>query len=223
MHINTYIKSHTNAAKKISVKSFILIAVAIGSALIISGCMSMPISTMVKMAQFSVHDIEANELRFAVRTDKGVEVKDGAVNMSFSYESDGGGKFEPVSLKHKFLVAAQPDIKMDYEVELSDGMEAHERLTIFKLSDDDAQKLDHLLAVSKKYKAADVKGEGSFSVGFSSHCFMFNDLNDELEVDVFLKTNANDGYMLFMEDVDIFEEAKSRNIDLKEVNKCEAS
>ncbi len=189
-------------------------------ALVLTGCMSMPLSTMVKMASFTPYDIDAQAMRIAVRTDRAVNIEQGAVTMSMSYETQGNADFEPVSMKYKFEVVKQPDIKLDYEPILRDGIESNERLSIFRLSDEDAQKLSQLLDTAKRYKDADIKGTGSFSIGVTSECFGNIQDKEELLVDLFLKTSQQEGYFLFLEDIDVIEEANSRDFDLKKANKC---
>ncbi|WP_269139953.1 hypothetical protein [Psychrosphaera haliotis] len=41
-------------------------------------------------------------------------------------------------------------------------------------------------------------------------------------MDLFLQTDESEGFMMFLEDIDIIEQAADNNINLKQVNKCEA-
>ncbi len=192
----------------------------------LTGCMSMPISTMYKMVAFSPLDMKPNEMRVAIRTNEAIDVQSGAVKIFMGLKSEGltedGEKVQQaIEEKYEFLVQVQPDIKADFSPMLLDGIEDRERLTILKLSNEDAQTMTDGLTLAKKYKASKAQISGSFSISTENSCFGNLSQFEELEVDVFLQTDNKDGYMLFLEDFDIIEEAQDRNVDLKAVNKCE--
>ncbi|MBU2876233.1 hypothetical protein [Aliiglaciecola lipolytica] len=195
---------------------------AMVATVILSGCMSMPISTMYKMSQFSPFDMEPQDIRIALRTDKSIEVKNGAAKIFMSYSSDGNDSLPAFYEEHNFSVEILQYRHSEMPEILLDDIEDNERVTILKLSDSDAQAMKDLLAKAKQYKALDAKGRGEFAISTENNCF--GNLNNfaSLEVDVFLQAVKEDGYMLFLEDVDVIEQAKDNDIDLHQTNLCEA-
>lgn len=194
-------------------------------ALSLGACMSMPISTMYKMSQFSPIDMKPSEMHVAIRTNEAIDVQNGAVNISMGVKSDGlnddGEQVQPaIAENHDFKVQVLPGMKMALAPILLDGIEENERITILKLSAEDAQVMADTLALARKYKASKAKVNGSFSIGTESACFSNISQFEELEVDVFLQTDQEEGYMLFIEDIDIIEEAQDRNLSFEASNKC---
>ncbi|GAC14873.1 hypothetical protein [Aliiglaciecola lipolytica] len=187
----------------------------------VAGCMSMPISTMYKMSQFSPFDMEPKEVRVAVRTDEQIQVRNGAVKISMSYRSDGTNTLPAIHEEHNFNVQVQQAEDADLVEILLDDIEENERVTILKLSEGDAQNMKNLLQLAKQYKAVEAKGTGEFAITTNNDCFENINKFESLDVDVFFKTSDQEGYMLFLEDVDIIEQAKDNDIDLKQTNKCE--
>ncbi len=188
----------------------------------LGGCMSMPISTMYKMSQLSPIDMKPAEVRIAIRTNEAVDVQTGAAKIRIKYETTGDETSSPVLREHKALVEVVTDLKADFSPILLEDIEPRERITILKLSESDAAAIAETLAIAKSNKANGIKGTGNFSISMSSNCFGNLEQFEELEVDLFLQTDAQEGYFLFLEDIDIIEEAKDNNVDLKKTNKCNA-
>ncbi|MDO6692457.1 hypothetical protein Q4574_04130 [Aliiglaciecola sp. 3_MG-2023] len=187
----------------------------------LTGCMSMPISTMYKMSQFSPFDMEPKDIRIALRTNQSIEVKSGAAQIFMSYSSDGNERLPAFYEEHKFNVQVQKIQNAEIPEILLDDLEDNEAVTILKLSDSDAQTMKNLLAKAKEYKAQEARGKGEFAISTENNCF--GNLNNftSLEVDVFLQAVKEDGYMLFLEDIDVIEEANNNDIDLQQTNRCE--
>ncbi|QTH63054.1 hypothetical protein J1N51_09895 [Psychrosphaera ytuae] len=188
---------------------------------LLSACMSMPLKTMYKMSQFSPMDIEPQGLRLAVRTDQGIQLQKGAVTISFGFESLGNGDLAAVKEDYAFKVVILPDVKTGFSPLLFDGIADNESVTVMQLSEQDAQTMAQAQALIRQYKAADVDINGYFSLGMEGKCFGNMSAYEYLEADLFLKTNTTEDYFIFMEDVDIIEQAQDHDIDLKQINKCE--
>jgi hypothetical protein len=208
------------------------LAFATAVTLFLGGCMSMPISTMYKMSQFSPLDIEPHELKVAIRTNEAINIQSGAVQVSMNVQSEGMqaseentqsqvDEFGPINIELKMNVRVVPENKMGFAPILLDDIEDNERLTILGLSDEDAQTMTETLALIRKYKANGLKPSGSFGISTQSQCFGDFSAFDELEVDIFIQVDRQEGYIMFLEDIDIIEEANDREIDLLTKNKCE--
>lgn len=187
---------------------------------LLSACTSMPLKTMYKMSQFSPMDIEPQGLRLAVRTDQGIQLKKGAVTISFGFESVGSESLPAVKEDHRFQVMILPDVKAGFSPILFEDIEDKESVTVMQLSEQDAQTMAQAQALIRQYKAADVETKGYFSLGLEGKCFGNMSAYEYLEADLFLKTNTTEDYFIFLEDVDIIEQAKDHNVDLKQINKC---
>ncbi|MBU2880791.1 hypothetical protein KO525_16510 [Psychrosphaera sp. B3R10] len=199
---------------------------------ILNGCMSMPISTMYKMSQFSPLDIKPHELKVAIRTNEAINIQSGAVQISMDVQSKGMEKasgisksqldeFGPVDIALKMNVRVLPENKKGFTPILLDDIGDDERLTILSLSDEDAQSMSDTLALVRKYRANGIKPRGSFGISTQSQCFGDFSGFDELEVDVFIQVDNQEGYIMFLEDIDIIEEANDRDLKMLTTNKCE--
>lgn len=187
---------------------------------LLSGCMSMPIGTMLKMSQFSPMDIEPQGLRLAIRTDQAIKIEKGAVTVKFGFESAGTETLPSVSRNHEFKVQVLPDLKAGFSPILFEDIGKNETVTILKLTDQDARIMQQAQALVKQYKAADAEVNGHFALAMQGKCFGNLAGFEYLPVDLFVKTTSRDEYFLFLEEVDIIEQANEHNVDLKQINKC---
>jgi hypothetical protein len=209
----------------------VLIFSLLGMTLSLTGCMSMPISTMYKMSQLSILGISPSEIGVAIRTNELVEVQNGAAHIRLATKTDGvagesaigvkGEELAPFDSIYYFHTQVLSGNKGDISSKLLEGIKDGERVTILKLSNEDASTMSDALGRVKRYKAKGAKVTGGFSIGTSSSCFSNIDKFDELNVDLFLQTDSKDGFMLFLEDIDIIEEIQDLNIELETTNKCQ--
>jgi hypothetical protein len=207
--------------KRTRIKNPRLIYLFIITAFVLTGCMSMPIMTMYKLSQLSPLDIQPSNIRVALRTDKAITIEDGATEINMSYYSEGGHTLAPVSMEHSFYIRTTPQQASPLSDILLDGMEDNEQITLLSLSDEQAQKMADILAIAKKYKANDIKGKGEFSIHIQEACFGNISQFDSLALDIFLQTDAADGYMMFLENIDIIEQAEANSMNLAQTNTCE--
>jgi hypothetical protein len=200
--------------------------------LFLGACMSMPFKTMYKMSQFSPLEIEPHELSVAIRTNEAINIQNGAVQVSMNVKSEGlqtptenpsadDSEFGPLDISLKMNVLLLPATKIALAPILLDGIEDNERVTILSLSEEDANEMAETLALIRKYKAKGLKPSGGFGISTQAQCFGDFSAFEELEVDIFLQVDKKEGYMMFLEDVDIIEEANDRDVNLLTKNKCE--
>ena len=200
--------------------------------LILSACMSMPFKTMYKMSQFSPLEIKPHELSVAIRTNEAINIQNGAVQVSMNVKSEGlqtseenpnsnSNEFGPLDINLKMNVMLSPAIQLYLAPILLDGIEDNERVTILSLSEKDAQEMADTLDLIRKYKAKGLKPQGGFGISTQAQCFGDFSVFEELDVDIFIQVEKQEGYMMFLEDIDIIEEAKDRNVELLTSNKCE--
>ncbi|MFQ3248382.1 MAG: hypothetical protein ACI9O6_000184 [Glaciecola sp.] len=198
----------------------------------LSACMSMPFSTMYKMSQFSPLDIKPHELRVAIRTDEAISIQNGAVKVSLNVGSEGmpmpdgtfqtsNDEFGPFDINLNMNVQISSETETSLPPFLLEGIEDKERVTVLNLSDEDAQSMADTLALIRLYKAQGLKPHGGFGISTQAQCFGDFSAFEELEVDIFIQVDKQEGYIMFLEDIDIIEEANDREVDLLTPNKCE--
>tara|TARA_A200000159_G_scaffold156819_1_gene172202 strand:+ start:22058 stop:22606 length:549 start_codon:yes stop_codon:yes gene_type:complete len=181
---------------------------------------------MYKMSQLSILSLNPDEIQVAVRTNEVVEVHGGAVNIRMATSSEGlpekgtneAENFPPFNHEYKFRPQEQvlSASASNIPAILKDDIEDNEKITILKFYDKD------VLAQVKRYREKGAKVSGEFSIGFESSCFSNLYQFDELEVDLFLQTKEDDGFMLFFEDIDIIEEAREYGVEDNSQGECNA-
>ena len=210
----------------------ILALLLMATSTLLSGCMSIPVTTMYKMSQLSILSLNPDEIQVAVRTNELIEVHGGAVNIRMATSSEGlaeegtdeAKNFPPFNHEYKFKPQEQvlSASASNIPVILKDDIEDNEKITILKFYDKDVATMKDVLAQVKRYREKGAKVSGEFSIGFESSCFSNLYQFDELEVDLFLQTKEDDGFMLFFEDIDIIEEAREYDVEDNSQGECNA-
>ncbi len=210
----------------------VLALLLMATSTLLSGCMSIPVTTMYKMSQLSILSLNPEEIQVAVRTNKLVEVHGGAVNIRMATSSEGlaeessneAENFPPFNHEYKFRPQEQvlSASASNIPAILKDDIEDNEKITTLKFYDKDAATMKDVLAQVKRYREKGAKVSGEFSIGFESSCFSNLYQFDELEVDLFLQTKEDDGFMLFFEDIDIIEEAREYDVEDNSQGECKA-
>tara|TARA_B100000965_G_C19402777_1_gene674009 strand:+ start:162 stop:728 length:567 start_codon:yes stop_codon:yes gene_type:complete len=183
----------------------VLALLMMATSTLLSGCMSIPVTTMYKVSQLSILSLNPDEIQVAVLTNE-------AENFPpFNHEYE----FKP---QEQVLSASASNIPAI----LKDDIEDNEKITILKFYDKDVATMKDVLAQVKRYREKGAKVSGEFSIGFESSCFSNLYQFDELEVDLFLQTKEDDGFMLFFEDIDIIEEAREYDVEDNSQGECNA-
>ncbi|NVK24522.1 MAG: hypothetical protein HWE10_06315 [Gammaproteobacteria bacterium] len=210
--------------------------ITIGAILVVlSGCMSMSFKGMYKMATLDPLAIEPSELRLALRTDQVVKVKTGSVTMQLEFTVPAHKHLPSLERKHKFDIEVkqfdvnqssnmgEAETKMAHQLPeiLLDGIQVNEQVTLLYLSPQDAEAMAETQAQIKKYKAAGAKGKGMLSFDFNESCLLNTEQMVSLPVDLFLKTAKGEEFFMFFEDLDVVKQASERDVDLKQINRCD--
>jgi len=192
--------------------------------LVISACTSMSFKAMYKMATLDPLTIKPDELVLALRTDQAVDIGKGTVEMKLAFSGPAYQQYEAVERDHAFLVEVEKiDVEQTvtpYSEILLDGIEANEQVTILKLNPADAAQMAETQKIIKRYRESEVKGKGMFSFGFNQSCIIRSEYLESLPVDLFLKTSNDEEFFMFFDDLDVIEQARDQQMDLKQVNKC---
>lgn len=175
----------------------LLIAIAL---IVVTGCSSIPLSTMVKLMNLNPLEADPNQIVVAVKSPGEVDVRDGDVVIDFSFRT--GNPDTSFSYSYPVIV----DSSYVVPVTLKSELEKDEQFTVMRLSEKDAQLMKQGQEAVRKYRSTHEEGgAGSINVRLLSAC-----QSDELtwgnsELDVYLKIDQTDEFLLFLEDIDLSE------------------
>ncbi|MAF75492.1 MAG: hypothetical protein CMF17_06485 [Idiomarinaceae bacterium] len=179
-----------------NLKTFLLV----GMVSLVSACSSIPLSTMVKLMDLNPLEADPNQIIVAVKSPDGVSVNDGDVVLDFSFRTG-----EPESsFKHTFPVIVDSDYALS--AELKDELENDEQFTVMRLSAADAQRMKNGQKTIREYRSQHEEGgAGSINVRLISACQSGGSAWKDSELDVYLKTDQSDEFLLFLDDIELSE------------------
>ncbi|RYV04132.1 hypothetical protein SOPP22_01655 [Shewanella sp. OPT22] len=197
-------------------KKAVVIFLAFTSALL-SGCMNIPLTTMYKMMTMNPMDIDPRHLVVAVGSPKNISVQDGDIEIKFEYKSPN----KLIYIEHQFLVKVDPNYPLP--TELKEEEQEKGKITVLKLSEQDAEKMYQAQQEIKAYREKHDDGSGTFYVKINSTCIIKNYKARELELDLFLKLYADEEFFTFLEDVDVMELRNKSKLPSNKVTECAKS
>lgn len=180
----------------------------------VSGCSSIPLTTMYKMMSVNPLELEPSEIVVAVQAPNGIVVSNNDVVIKFEFTTnDPNYNFEDeyfVKLNTQYVL---PN-------ELTQEINRDSKFYILQLSQDDTLKMLRGQELVKKYRMNNSDGGGSFNLSVESVCknSQFSVKNNELNV--FLKLNENDEFFTFMEDVNVLEIGEDKSGYIKPIRSC---
>lgn len=180
----------------------------------VSGCSSIPLTTMYKMMSVNPLELEPSEIVVAVQAPNGILVSNNDVVIKFEFTTnDPNYNFEDeyfVKLNTQYVL---PN-------ELTQEINRDSKFYILQLSQDDTLKMLRGQELVNKYRMNNSDGGGSFNLSVESVCknSQFSVKNNELNV--FLKLNENDEFFTFMEDVNVLEIGEDKSGYIKPIRSC---
>jgi hypothetical protein len=180
----------------------------------VSGCSSIPLTTMYKMMSVNPLELEPSEIVVAVQAPNGIVVSNNDVVIKFEFTTnDPNYNFEDeyfVKLNTQYVL---PN-------ELTQEINRDSNFYILQLSQDDTLKMLRGQELVKKYRMNNSDGGGSFNLSVESVCknSQFSVKNNELNV--FLKLNENDEFFTFMEDLNVLEIGEDKSGYIKPIRSC---
>jgi hypothetical protein len=180
----------------------------------VSGCSSIPLSTMYKMMSVNPLELEPSEIVVAVQAPNGIVISNNDVVIKFEFTTnDPNYNFEDeyfVKLNTQYVL---PN-------ELTQNINRDSTFYILQLSQDDTLKMLRGQELVKKYRMNNSDGGGSFNLSVESVCknSQFSVKNNELNV--FLKLNENDEFFTFMEDLNVLEIGEDKSGYIKPIRSC---
>ncbi|QHS13371.1 hypothetical protein [Shewanella sp. Arc9-LZ] len=180
----------------------------------VSGCSSIPLTTMYKMMSVNPLELEPSEIVVAVQAPNGIVVSNNDVVIKFEFTTnDPNYNFEDeyfVKLNTQYVL---PN-------ELTQEINRDSKFYILQLSQNDTLKMLRGQELVKKYRMNNSDGGGSFNLSVESVCknSQFSVKNNELNV--FLKLNENDEFFTFMEDLNVLEIGEDKSGYIKPIRSC---
>lgn len=164
---------------------------------LLAGCMSVPPTSMVKLARFSPMEADPAVLRVAVKAPKQILVRDGDATLNIRLDvSDPKYRFDEV-----FQLQAQvPDPS---SIGLAAVATANERVTVFALQPMDVARMRDVQLKARAYKASGgASGHGSLSIGVSG-CLFSDHPDGPIRVSSYLKTEEDEPYFALLRNFDL--------------------
>ena len=159
-------------------------------------------------------DIDPSQLVVAVGSPDGLSVQDGDIVIDFHYTLPKN----KVNAKNQFIVKVVPDYPLPPE--LKEEEQDNSKITVLKLSEQDALIMYKAQQEIKAYKKDHDDGSGTFFVQIKSACITKNFSFKELELDLFLKLHSDEGFFTFMEDIDVMELKNSNKLPSNQIAEC---
>lgn len=163
--------------------------------LALSGCSSMPLSTMYKMAQMNPLEVAPEQLLVAVTSPQDIGVRSGDVALSMKFRSD----VPEMNFNYRFFV--QVDKTYTVPTELQSELAATDKITVLRLSDSDAKQMRDALAKIRAYRQDHDEGAGSMNLELVSACSLTTIVDTKAELSLYLKLNTNEAFFPFLEDL----------------------
>ncbi|MGI2108886.1 hypothetical protein ACRN9C_05715 [Shewanella frigidimarina] len=180
----------------------------------VSGCSSIPLTTMYKMMSVNPLELEPSEIVVAVQAPNGIVVSNNDVVIKFEFTTnDPNYNFEDeyfVKLNTQYVL---PN-------ELTQEINRDSKFYIFQLNQDDTLKMLRGQELVKKYRMNNSDGGGSFNLSVESVCknSQFSVKNNELNV--FLKLSENNEFFTFMEDLNVLDIGEDKSGYIKPIRSC---
>ncbi|WP_350432631.1 hypothetical protein ABIS04_03525 [Shewanella sp. H8] len=180
----------------------------------VSGCSSIPLTTMYKMMSVNPLELEPGEIVVAVQAPNGIVVNNNDVVITFNFKTNDPN----YSFEHEFFVEVNDQYVLPDELRQKSNNDS--KFFILKLTKDDALKMRHGQDIVKKYRINNSDGAGSFNLSVESACKNSQFSNNSNELNVYLKLNDNDDFFTFMEDLNVLELGEDKPGYFKPITFC---
>ena len=193
---------------RISLASLLTIAI------LLSACSGMPISTMVKLRGFDPMEADPAQVRIAIRADQRITIPDGGAVVTLRFKTSDG----ELHVDDTYIVEIVR--KPVLTAELIDGKRRGEAVTVFRLSDKDAEKMTRAQTLLKSYTDGSQSGALTFGVSWHDLCVSSPLPAGEVLVDIFMQTSDDGGYLVFTKDMNPLESSDLEDVTLESLPEC---
>ncbi|MDO3385881.1 hypothetical protein QWI17_08530 [Gilvimarinus sp. SDUM040013] len=165
--------------------------------MVLSGCSSMPLSTMYKLRKFDPLTQDPKALQLAVVIPKSIDLTLAHVVMLMGFDAEDDQSDIHEQLKFTLQDYERPPADLFY------NLKHDERLIIVSFAPEEIERMRQLQKEITIKKDSDIKGSGY--VGFNINGFCLSDLADydSLIASFFIKIDANEDYMLLIDKMNL--------------------
>jgi hypothetical protein len=181
---------------------------------VVSGCSSIPLTTMYKMMSVNPLELEPGEIVVAVQAPNGIVINNNDVVIKFNFKTNDPN----YSFEHEYFVKVNDQYVLPDELRQKSNIDS--KFFILQLNKNDALKMLHGQDIVKKYRINNSDGAGSFNLSVESACKNTQFSNNNNEVNVYLKLNDNDDFFTFMEDLNVLELGEDKPGYFKPITLC---
>ena len=172
--------------------------VLVGVLLLLTACTTIPLGTMLKMVRLNPLDMDPQQLVVAVKTPEGLNVQDGDVVVNFTFRTGDPN----TSFEHQFPVMVNADYVIPES--LKRDLKANESITVLQLSEEDARTMYEGQQAVKNYRLEHENGgAGNIDIDLVSACREESFSWRDSRLNVYLKTNDEEDFFLFMRNLDV--------------------
>lgn len=162
----------------------------------LAGCLTTPVSSMVKLSRISPLEAKAGEMRFAVRSPNYLRVRNGDINVTLSFDTG-----DPAT---SFVESYAPIVTEDAlpGQGITIGSQDGSRLSIARFSEEDAASMTQAQARVKILRASGIEGKGSFAVG-ATGCTQGSVPDAPILLTTWLRTDPAQDYFILTRNIDL--------------------
>lgn len=160
----------------------------------------MSLTGMYKLSQLDPLTADPAQIKVAIKTDKAILIKDGAVEIKLGYQSDD----DTIDIDDAYKVHI--DHRSPLAHSLFDQINTNENITVLSLTEVDAKQFRQNQQIISAHKAQDKEGKGFFSLSLNNLCLPTPLPTRQLTADVYMQTQVADGFFKFLSDVDLKEQ-----------------
>lgn len=179
----------------------------------LAGCLTTPVSSMVKLSRLTPLEANPAEMRFAVRSPNFLRVRNGDISVVISYDTgDPSTSFVETYLP---IVDENALPGQGISIARQDGS----RLAIARFSPDDAASMSSAQSRVKALQASGIKGQGSFSVG-ATGCAHSDVPSGPVLLTTWLRTEPTQDYFVLTRNIDLRNVLKKSGQQLSNIPPC---
>lgn len=181
-----------------------------------AACTSIPIKSLYKLYKFDIYEASPDEFRIAIRTHKYILIKKGSVALKIGFTAED----ESLIIDDTYLVEIERNGVLTDE--LLDDKASNEAVTVMRFSPDDAKQFATTLNLINNYRETSGKEGRRSTVDFNVKdlCVTQPLPDGKTLMDILLQTTFEDGYFVFLNNVDTRKERKDLDGTADDVALC---
>ena len=129
-----------------------------------TGCVGMPLTTILKLRKMDPLEVDPAQLKVAIRADERIGIPKDGVHISLKFDAEDGS----LNIDDDYVVEVIRNPILTPE--LFDDKETWKSVTVLQLSDSDAQKMTRVQSLLKPYTEGRASGTLSFGVDVKGVC-----------------------------------------------------